>query len=96
MKHSNFSTAFPWSLSSLAIWDVKWQRFAIEKGDFQAAEQIARKAVEAHPGVFSERIRLVWILLASRRQADAEAELRQAVDLPRPIPIDGLVWSTSW
>jgi tetratricopeptide (TPR) repeat protein len=61
-------------------------RFAVENRDFQGAEQIARKAVEARPGEFSERLWLVWILLASGRQGDAEAELRQAVDLAKTDP----------
>ena len=62
------------------------EQFAIEKKDFQRAEEIARKAVDANPGDFQERFWLVQILLNSGRQADAETELRQAVDLSKSDP----------
>ena len=55
-------------------------RFAVENRDFQRAEQIARKAVEAKPDDFQERIWLVQILLASGRETEAGAELRTAVN----------------
>jgi tetratricopeptide (TPR) repeat protein len=61
-------------------------QYALEKGDYEGAEQIARKAVEAHPGEFSDRLWLVWILLASGHQTTAETELRKAVDLSKSDP----------
>ena len=59
--------------------------FAIEK-DYQRAEQVARYAVAANPGDFQERSRLVQILLNDGRRADAEVELRKAVDLSKSDP----------
>jgi cellulose synthase operon protein C len=61
-------------------------QLALNKGDFQSAERIARKAIEARPDVFSERLGLVSILLQARHQADAEAELLKAVDLSKTDP----------
>ena len=55
-------------------------KFAVENRDFQRAEQIARKAVQANPDDFQERIWLVRILLASERETEAQAELRDAVN----------------
>ena len=60
-------------------------QFASEK-DYQRAEQIERKAVAVNPGDFQERSRLVEILLSAERQADAEVELRKAVDLAKSDP----------
>ena len=50
------------------------------------AEEIARKAVAANPGDLQERLLLVRVLLASGRPADAEVELRQAVDYAKSDP----------
>ena len=61
-------------------------RFAVENRDFQHAEQIARKAVQAKPDDFQERIWLVQVLLASDRQAEAAKELRDAVALSPSDP----------
>ena len=61
-------------------------RFAVENRDFEHALQITRKAVEANPGDFKERIWLVQILLASERQDEAEKELREAVNLAPDDP----------
>jgi cellulose synthase operon protein C len=55
-------------------------RLALEKRDFQRAEQIARTTVAAKPDDFQERIWLVNILLAGERRAEAAKELRDAVD----------------
>ena len=62
------------------------EQLAIEKKDFKKAEQFAHKAVDANPGDFQERLRLVWILLNSARQAEAEAALRSAVDFSKSDP----------
>jgi len=62
------------------------EQFALDNRDFQRAVQIARKAVAANPGDFQERFRLVQILLHSGHQADAEVELRKAVDLSKSDP----------
>ena len=67
--------------SQLAGEERQAARFAVENRDFQHAEQLARKAVQANPDDFQERIWLVQILLASERQAEAEKELRDAVEL---------------
>ena len=61
-------------------------RFAVDSRDFQRAEEIARKMVAANSGDFQERIWLVQILLSSGRQADAETEIRQAVELSKTDP----------
>jgi cellulose synthase operon protein C len=47
--------------------------------------------VAARPDDFSERLWLVRILMESGRQADAEAELRRAVEL---APSDPVRWTT--
>ena len=62
------------------------EKDAVGKRDFDAAEEMVRKAIEAHPDDFSERLWLVWILLAHERRGDAEAELRHAVDLSKTDP----------
>ena len=61
-------------------------RFAVDSRDFQRAEEIARKMVAANSGDFQERIWLVQILLSSGRQAEAETEIRQAVELSKTDP----------
>ena len=61
-------------------------QFAVDSRDFQRAEEIARKMVAANPGDFQERIWLVQILLSSGRQAEAETEIREAVDLSKSDP----------
>ena len=50
------------------------------------AEQIARKAVEAKPDDFQERLWLVRTLLAGEHEAEAEKELRDAVALAPDDP----------
>ena len=80
IARSNCSAAFRWNRSSL-VRRHQAARFAVENRDFQHAEQIARKAVQANPDDFQERIWLVHILLASERQAEAVKELRDAVAL---------------
>ena len=85
MRQLSFSTASPWSLSSLAIWDVR--RSCLRSNKMTSKEPSkSRKAIEARPSVFSERLRLVRILLADKRRDVAEAELRQAVDLSKSDP----------
>ena len=61
-------------------------QFAVDSQDFQRVEEIARKVVTANPDDFQERIWLVRVLLASGREAEAETEIRQAVDLSRNDP----------
>ena len=61
-------------------------QFAVENRDFQRAEEIARKAVAANPADFQERLWLVQILVDSGRQAEAETEIRQAIDLSKSDP----------
>lgn len=61
-------------------------KFAVDSRDFQRAEDIARKMVASNSGDFQERIWLVQILLSSGRQADAESEIRQAVELSKSDP----------
>jgi tetratricopeptide (TPR) repeat protein len=61
-------------------------KFAIESLDFERAEEIARKNVAVNPGDFQERLWLVSILLKTGRQADAEVEIRRAVDLSKTDP----------
>ena len=61
-------------------------KFAVDNRDFQRAADIARKMVAAAPGDFQERIWLVQILLSSGRQADAETEIRRAVELSKTDP----------
>ncbi len=56
-------------------------RFAVENRDFQHAEQIARKAIQANPDDFQERLWLVKVLLESERQPEAVKEFRDAVAL---------------
>ena len=75
--------------SQLAGEERQAARFAVENRDFQHALQIARKAVQANPGDFKERIWLVQILLASEQQAEAAKELRDAVNL---VPSDPDRW----
>ena len=75
--------------SQLAGEERQAARFAVENRDFQHALQIARKAVQANPGDFRERIWLVQILLASEQQAEAAKELRDAVNL---VPSDPDRW----
>ena len=72
--------------SQLASEERQAARFAVENRDFQHALQIARKAVQANPGDFKERIWLVQILLASEQQAEAAKELRDAVNLAPSDP----------
>ena len=47
------------------IWGGRRSQFAVESQDFQRAEEIARKVVNANPGDFQERLWLVQVLLAS-------------------------------
>ncbi len=72
--------------SQLASEERQAARFAIENRDFPHALQIARKAVQANPGDFQERIWLVTILLTSDQQAEAAKELREAVNLAPSDP----------
>jgi tetratricopeptide (TPR) repeat protein len=72
--------------SQLASEERQAAWFAVENRDFQHALQIARKAVQANPGDFQERIWLVQILLASEQQAEAAKELRDAVNLSPSDP----------
>ena len=67
--------------SELAGEERQAARFAVENREFQLAEQLARKAVQANPDDFQERIWLVQILLASDRRLEAEKEFRDAVAL---------------
>jgi cellulose synthase operon protein C len=60
--------------------------FAVDNRDFLRAEEIARKMVATNSGDFQERIWLVQILLRSGRIADAETEIRQAVELSKSDP----------
>jgi len=60
---------------------------AFKNKDFRRAEEITRKAVTTNPGDFVERLWLTQILRESGRQADAETELRQAVELSKNDPI---------
>ena len=60
--------------------------FAVESGDFQHAEEIARKASAASPGDLQEQLLLVRVLLASGRQAEAETTLRKAIDYAKSDP----------
>ena len=60
--------------------------FAVDNRDYRHAEQIARKAVEAKPDDFQARVWLVRVLLASEHQAQAEKELRNAVNLDTSDP----------
>jgi len=60
---------------------------AFKRKDFRRAEDIMRKAVTANPGDFEERLWLAQILLASGRQADAETEVRQAIDFSKADPV---------
>ena len=66
-------------------------RFALENQDFQHAELIARKAVQAKPDDFQERVWLAYILLASGKVDEAEQELREAIALS---PGDSDRWDT--
>jgi tetratricopeptide (TPR) repeat protein len=61
-------------------------QFALLSKDFQRAEEIARGAVAKNPGDFQERLWLVRVLLESGHQAQAEAALREAVDLSKSDP----------
>jgi tetratricopeptide (TPR) repeat protein len=65
--------------SQLAGVERQAATFAVENRDFQSALQIARKAVQANPGDFQERIGLIQILMASNQKAEAEKEIREAV-----------------
>ena len=58
-------------------------QFAVDSRDFQRAEDIARKMVTAHPDDFQERLWLVHILVKGGHQDDAEAVIRQAIDLSK-------------
>jgi predicted Zn-dependent protease len=62
---------------------------AVNQRDYARAEEIARKAIAAHPGDFQERLGLVRILLASGDVDGAETESRKAVDL---VPSDPARW----
>ena len=69
-------------------------QIALANRDCGAAEEIARKAVDAHPEDFAERLWLSRVLRECERRDDAELELRKAIDLapadtPRRI---ALVW----
>jgi tetratricopeptide (TPR) repeat protein len=73
---------------------------ALGHGDLARAEEIARKAIEANPRDFLERIRLAEILMAGagrnpddaeRRRDDAETELRKAVDIASDEPIPWII-----
>ena len=59
---------------------------AFESRDFGRAEQIARKAVDAKPTDFQERLWLVRILLASDRPSEAETVIREAIGLSKTDP----------
>jgi tetratricopeptide (TPR) repeat protein len=72
--------------SQLAGEERQAVRFAVENRDFPHALQIARRAVQANPGDFNERIWLVQILLAGERQNEAAKELRDAVNLAPSDP----------
>ena len=60
---------------------------AFRNRDFRRAEETRAEAVAANPGDFDVRLWLTQILLASGRQADAETELRQAVELSKNDPV---------
>lgn len=55
-------------------------KFALENRDFKGAEDIARKAVAAHPDDFINHILLVRVLLQRGNQDEAVTVLRNAVD----------------
>ena len=62
---------------------------ALRNRDYERALDLARKAVAANPDDFRERLWLVQVLLASQRPdrlAEAEAELRGAVNAVRSDP----------
>jgi cellulose synthase operon protein C len=67
---------------------------AFKRKDFRRAEEITRKAVAARPDDFEEWLWLAQILVASGRQANAELEIRQAIELSKkadPVRWVGLV-----
>jgi predicted Zn-dependent protease len=61
----------------------KVAQVAFEHQDFQRAEEIARKTIDANPGNFSDRLWLVRILYAQGALATAEEELTKAVKLSK-------------
>ena len=65
----------------------KVAQVAIEHRDFQRAEEIARKTVAANPGSFNDRLWLVRILYDGGFRAEAEKELKDAVELSKQDPI---------
>jgi tetratricopeptide (TPR) repeat protein len=59
---------------------------ALKEGDFQRAEELARKAVAANPRNLQDRLWLAKILVARQNYTGAEAELREAVELDKGDP----------
>jgi cellulose synthase operon protein C len=53
---------------------------ALRNRDYEGALDLARKAKAANPNDFRESLLLVQMLIANQRQAEAETELREAVD----------------
>ena len=62
-------------------------RRAMSVGDrkprFRARQEFARRAVAANPADLQERIWLVKILISQGHQAEAETEIREAIDLSK-------------
>ena len=66
-------------------------QFALENKDYQRAEQIARRAVEANPSDFQARVWLAHIIRqTSERQTEAVTVLRDAIALS---PSDPNLWN---
>jgi tetratricopeptide (TPR) repeat protein len=61
-------------------------QIALANRDYHQAEEIARKAVVASPDDFQARVWLVRLLLEGRRNDEAKAELRAAVDAAKGDP----------
>jgi tetratricopeptide (TPR) repeat protein len=59
---------------------------AVKHRDFDQALELARKAKAANPYDLRQHLRLAQVLIASQRQEEAEAELREAVDQVRSDP----------
>ena len=69
------------------MWDMK--RNELRSKTTISSSRQTRKAIDAKPNDFQERIWLVRILLASGPSGRGQKELRKAVNLSPMIPFDG-------
>ena len=87
MRRSNFTIGPLLSRSPAAIGWGGWRRCKRTETGTSGGLRSLRRTMAANPGDFDVRLLLTRVLLDSGRQADAENELRQAVELSKNDPV---------